>query len=103
MITVKTSNMKITREGLFFSGQVFDAVQLVADIFSSAKQSIMIVDSYIDGKVLSLMTAKESQVMVKIITRYVSPALRTKADEFNKQCGGLYIRLSREFHDRFSG
>lgn len=99
--TVKTPKMKITREGLFSSGQVFDAIQLVADIFSCAKQSIMIVDNYIDEKVMSLMTTKDSKVEVKIITRKVSPAFRTKANEFNKQYGGLSIRLSMEFHDRF--
>lgn len=99
--TANVSNVKVTREGVFFAGQSFDAVQLIADIVSTAKQSIMIVDNYVNDKVLSLMTAKASGVEVKIITREVSPALRTKAVEFNKQYGGLDIRTSREFHDRF--
>lgn len=35
------------------------------------------------------------------MTKKVSPVLKTKAAEFNKQYGGLYIRTSKEFHDRF--
>lgn len=101
MTIVNIPKMKVTREGLFFSGQYFDAVQLIADIISSARQSIMIVDNYLNEKVLNLMTAKGSSVEVKIITRKVWPAFKTKAVEFNKQYGGLHIRSSKEFHDRF--
>jgi len=101
MTTIKAQNMKITHEGVFFSGQVFDAIQPIADIISTASQSIMIVDSYINKKVLSLMTEKSSNVQVRVITKKVSPALRANATEFNKQYGGLYIRTSKEFHDRF--
>jgi len=85
MTTVNIPKMKVTREGLFFSGQYFDAIQLIADIISHAKASITIVDNYVSEKVLSLMTSKNSSVEVRIMTREVSPALRTKAVEFNRQ------------------
>lgn len=101
MTTVNISKMKVTREGLFFSGQYFDAIQPIADIISSAKMSIMIVDNYVNEKVLSLLTSKGSTVEVKILTKKVPPVLRAKAVEFNKQYGGLHIRASKEFHDRF--
>jgi len=99
--TVNVPKMKVTREGLFFSGQYFDAVQATADILSNAKQSIVIVDNYVNEKVLSLLTTKNSSVEVRILTKEISPALRTTANEFNKQYGGLHIRTSAQFHDRF--
>lgn len=98
---VNVPKMKVTREGLFFSGQYFDAVQAIADILSNARQSIMIVDNWVNEKVLSLLTAKKPSVDVKILTKEISPALGTTANEFNKQYGGLHIRTSAQFHDRF--
>ena len=101
MTTASISEMKVTREGFFFSGQCFDAIQLVADILSNAKQNIVIIDNYVDEKVLSLLTTKNSNVDVNILTMDISPSFKAKAIEFKKQYGRLYIRISKEFHDRF--
>lgn len=94
-------SMKVTREGVFFAGQYFDALQRVREILSNARQSIAIIDGYINEDVLNLVTSKQPKVKVKILTKTVSPALRTAADAFNRQYGGLSIRTSQAFHDRF--
>lgn len=94
-------SMKLTREGVFFAGQYFDALQRVREILSNANQSIAIIDAYINEDVLNLVTSKHPGVEVKILTKAVSPALRTAADAFNRQYGGLSIRISEAFHDRF--
>lgn len=101
LTTVDIPSMKVTREGLFFSGQYFDAIQRVGELLSNAQQSIIIIDGYIDQKVLDLMTVKKANVDVKILTKDVTPALRTAAVAFKKQYGGLSIRRSLVFHDRF--
>ncbi len=101
LTTVDIPSMKVTREGLFFAGQYFDAIQRVGEIVSNAQKSIMIIDAYIDQKVLNLITTKNPNVKVGILTKDVTPALKTAAIAFNKQYGGLSIRRSIAFHDRF--
>jgi len=48
-----------------------------------------------------LLTGKKSTVPVNILTKSVDPALKVAAIAFNKQYGGLAIRMSKAFHDRF--
>lgn len=98
---VSDSSIKITREGIFLEGQYFDALQQISDFFSQAKNDISIIDNYIGENVLNLVTSKKSLVKINILTKKVSPALREKALAFNKQYGGLSIRTSDIFHDRF--
>lgn len=98
---VDLPSMTATREGVFFAGQYFDALQLVREILSNARQSIVIIDGYINEDVLNLVSSKDPAVEVKILTKTVSPALKTAAIAFNRQYGGLHIRISEAFHDRF--
>lgn len=99
--TVDVPSMKVTHEGVFFAGQYFDAFKLVSEILSHAKQSILIIDAYINEDVLNLLTCKGLAVEVNILTKDASPALTTAAIAFNKQYGKLSIRTSQAFHDRF--
>lgn len=101
LTTVDVPSMTATREGVFFAGQYFDALQLVREILSNARQSIAIIDGYINADVLKLVTSKDPAVEVKILTKTVLPALKTSAIAFNKQYGKLAIRTSQAFHDRF--
>jgi hypothetical protein len=57
-VTVEIPSMKVTREGLFFSGQYFDALQRVGEILSNAQKNITIIDCYIDNKVLDIVSSK---------------------------------------------
>lgn len=98
---VNVPSMTATREGVFFAGQYFDALQLVRDILSNAQQSIVIIDSYISEDVLKLVSSKDSSVTVEILTKQVKSALKIAANAFNRQYGGLSIRASEAFHDRF--
>lgn len=99
--TVDVPSMKVTHEGVFFAGQYFDALKLVSEILSHAQQSIVIIDGYINEDVLNLLTRKDPEVEVNILTKDVCPALKTAATVFNKQYGKLSIRTSKAFHDRF--
>ena len=101
---VEIPAMKVTREGIYFAGQYFDAFQQVSQIFSEAGQSIAIIDGYVDERVLNLLTKKKTAVEVRVLTKNVSPALTTAAITFNKQYGQqgrLLLRTSSAFHDRF--
>ena len=91
----------VEREGIFFKGQYFDASAALATILVGAKQRLDIIDGYLDDDVLQLLSDKDAVVTVRIITRSLSGHLRTLATKFNQQYGGLHIRASEAFHDRF--
>lgn len=94
-------SIKVTREGVFFSGQYFDALYRVKEILATAKRSIIIIDGYANEDVLNLVSDKSQSVEVKILTSDVKPPLITAANAFNKQYGKLSIKKSSVFHDRF--
>jgi hypothetical protein len=94
-------SLKVTREGVFFAGQYFDALHRVTDILSKAKRIIVIIDGYVNEDVLNLVSSKDAAVKVEILTKEVSAALSTAVVAFNKQYGRLSVRTSSAFHDRF--
>lgn len=90
-----------SREGLFLQGRPFDALRRVGKILAAAKGSIILIDAYIDESVLDLISAKAPGVTVEILTDKLPPAVKVYAAAFNREHGGLSIRSSRVFHDRF--
>ncbi|TRZ55006.1 hypothetical protein D4Q76_01250 [archaeon] len=99
--TADILSMTISREGVFFAGQYFDALQKVTKILEHANIQIDIIDGYVNSDVLNLLTRKNSSVAVNILTKSVDSALKMAANAFNKQYGKLAIRTSIVFHDRF--
>lgn len=98
---VEVPTMKVTREGVFFAGQYYDALQKFNEIISQTQKSLAIIDGYVDESVLNILTTKAPAVEVNILTKRVSPALNTAASTFNKQYKKLSIRTASAFHDRF--
>ncbi len=54
-------------EGIFFDGQVFDAYIFVVDLIKSAKESIVLIDNYIDESVLSILSKNEETVNMRVL------------------------------------
>ncbi len=100
---VDVPSMTVTKEGVFFAGEYFDALLRLKEILSLAQQSILIIDGYVDEQVLKILSSKNTAVEVQILTKSaaISPGLTTAAGAFNKQYGKLSIRTSDAFHDRF--
>lgn len=92
---------KVTREGVFFEGQYFDAMRRVQGIIGSAKRTIVIIDNYISADVLDLVSSKPARATVQILSRDIPASVRPAAQAFNRQHGGLSIRETEAFHDRF--
>ena len=57
------------KQGIFFDGQIFDAYKLVSDIFKSAKNSIYIIDNYIDESVLVHLAKRKEHIETIIFTK----------------------------------
>lgn len=101
MPSVSVPSMKVTREGVFFAGQYFDALREVAELVASAKKRLSLVDGYVNADTLSLLSGRNASVHVEILTKDAPPKLIVAAQAFMKQFGSLGIRTSHAFHDRF--
>jgi len=89
------------REGIFVDGQIYDAFEFIERLIKSAQKSILLIDNYIDESVLTMMSEKQKGVSVDIYTKEKSNALQLAEKNFNTQYGGLTIRTTQTFHDRF--
>ena len=88
-------------QGIFFDGQIFDAYVFAADLVKSAKESIILIDNYIDESVLLLLSKKKADVAARIITRKVLPVLAADLAKHNQQYPPITIEESSRYHDRF--
>ena len=88
-------------QGVFFDGQIFDAYVFSANLIKSAKESIVLIDNYIDESVLLLLSKRNSGVPARIITRKISPVLAVDLAKHNQQYPLITIEESIRYHDRF--
>ncbi|MBT3210202.1 MAG: DNA-binding protein [Bacteroidetes bacterium] len=89
------------KQGIFYDGQVFDAYVFVADLIKSAKQSILLIDNYIDESVLQVFTKRKQNVSVNIYTKNITKILKQDLEKHNKQHPKIQIKKFTKAHDRF--
>jgi Virulence protein len=90
------------RQGVFYEGQVFDADVFVTKYILSAKESIILIDNYVDITTLEMLAKKGKEVQLKIVTSKKGNALaKSDIKRFQKQYGKLELSESESFHDRF--
>ena len=88
-------------EGIFYNGQIFDAYKFATDLISSAKNSIILIDNYVDASVLLMLSKRRSNVTADIYTAKVSQQLQLDLDKHNDQYPPINIHIYKECHDRF--
>ena len=72
------------KAALFFKGQLFDAFSCLADIISKAKETIVLIDNYVDTGTLDLLSKKKPGVSVNLVTSQKGCKLTTKEiSDFN--------------------
>lgn len=88
-------------EGVFFDGQIFDAYKFVIDLIKSAKQSIILIDNYVDESVLLMLSKRRSGVSATIYTYKINAQLQLDLEKHNDQYPPIDIRTNKNSHDRF--
>ena len=88
-------------EKIFATGCVWDAWTYVSDLVRSAKQRIVLIDNYVDDRVLSLLDKRADNVEATIYSRYYEPFL-VDLEKHNEQCREIkFVQLPQRNHDRF--
>ena len=88
-------------QGIFYDGQVFDAYRFVSDLIRKAKQSIVLIDNYVDDTVLTLLDKREDGVTATIYTQRISNQFKLDVDRHNTQYPHIEIKQFNKAHDRF--
>ncbi len=88
-------------QGVFFDGQVFDAYTLMADIVRTAKNSIVLIDNYIDDTVLTHLSKKQKNVDITLLTKKISKQLILDVKQANTQYANIKVKKFTKSHDRF--
>ncbi len=94
-------NEENIKQKIFFEGQIYDAYSLIIDIIKKANNKILIIDNYIDDSVLKMLTKKNKNVEVVILTSDKSNIEKIDIQKFNKEYPILKIAKTNKFHDRF--
>ena len=88
-------------EQIFATGCVWDAWTYVSDLVRSAKQRIVLIDNYVDDRVLSLLDKRADNVESTIYSRYYEPFL-VDLKKHNEQYREIkFVQLPQRNHDRF--
>ena len=89
------------KQKIFFDGQIYDAYSLIIDIIKTAQNKILIIDNYIDDSILKMLSKKNKDVEVVILTSSNSNIRKIDIQKFNKQYPSLKLSYTNKFHDRF--
>ena len=88
-------------EQIFQTGCVWDAWAYVSDLVRSAKERIILIDNFVDDRVLSLLMKRGEYVLATIHSRFTKDFL-TDLKKHNEQYPAIeFVQLPHKNHDRF--
>ncbi len=90
----------VTKQGVFWAGQTFDALSVAARIMETAKTRLLLIDRYIGSDTLNLLPT--TGIALDVLTKPpLAPVIKTLCVAFKAQHGMLSVRTTSAFHDRF--
>jgi len=81
---------------LFYEGQIYDAYSLLIDIFNISKESIIIIDNYIDKNILDILSKTNKKILI-ITNKYNNNDYLKYKEQYNN----VEIKINNKIHDRF--
>jgi len=95
-----TNNTLELKQGIFYNGEIFDAYLFVANLIKKAKESIILVDNYVDETTLTLFSNNQN-IKIGIYTQNISKQLLLAVEKYNKQYSNIELKNLTKFYDRF--
>ena len=90
------SRFKEQNNHIFFEGQIYDAYSLMLKIFDKSKNSIIIIDNYIDKNILDILS-KTNRKVTLITNKYNN----IDYEKYKEQYNNVTLVVNNSFHDRF--
>ncbi len=96
---IKTNLPK--KEGIYFDGNTFDAYVFATEIIRKAKDSIILIDNYIDESVLLMLSKRQVGVDATIYTSALTKEAQLDLKKYSSQYPDIDIKQFNKSHDRF--
>lgn len=88
-------------EGFFFEGQIFDAYSLISDLIRRATRRIVLIDNYVDDRILKVLTKRGEGESATIYTDPRHSQINNDLRRHNAQYPRIDVRHCTNVHDRF--
>ena len=88
-------------EGFFFDGEVFDAYVLISMLVREAQEKIILIDNYVDERVLKIIDKRKEGVIALIYTDPRKSHIQQDLLAHNTQYPAIEVIPCSNVHDRF--
>lgn len=88
-------------EGFFYEGQIFDAYTLISDLVRKAESRIILIDNYVDDRVLKTLDKRKEGVSATVFTNPRNSQINLDIRRHNAQYPEIILRHCTNVHDRF--
>ncbi len=92
----KFNPKEITKDSIFFKGDIYDAYSVLLEIFYLSKDEIIIIDNYIGKELLDDLKTLNKKII--IISSNINDSLKNK---YLKQYSNVTFYNNNSYHDRF--
>ena len=89
-------HLKKKNNHIFFEGQIYDAYSIMLDILNATKNSIIIIDNYIDKNLLDILSK-----INKRITLITNKYNNEDYNKYKEQYSNIDLVINNKIHDRF--
>ena len=88
-------------ELLIPTGCVWDAYMFVCDLIRSAKKRLVLIDNFVDERVLTMLDKRAAGVEATVYTRYTEQ-VKLDFEKHNRQYAPIeYVQMPHAVHDRY--
>ena len=91
----------LPKQGIFFNNQIFDAYAFSSDLIKRAKNSIVLLDNYVDGTTLVQLSKRNARVTCTVYTEKITEQMQLDFEKHNGQYPPIDLRVLKNVHDRF--
>ena len=88
-------------EGFFFEGQIFDAYSFISDLVRKARKRIVLIDNYVDDRILKVLDKRNEGVKAIIYTDPRHSHISSDLQRPNAQYPEITVCKCTNVHDRF--
>ena len=96
LIEETLSNFKEKNNHIFFDGQIYDSYSIMLDILNTSKNSIIIIDNYIDKNILDILSKTNKRITL-ITNKYNNEDY----NKYKEQYSNIDLVINNKIHDRF--
>ena len=101
LVQIESENSYFSKTIVIYEGNTFDALAIMSDLMSKAKNNIVLIDPYTDTKTLNVLKNKGNTVSLLLFTSDRTKLSQLDIDSFNDNYGGLTIVINNDYHDRY--